>query len=120
VGGVIVFAAFWLLLVTVLVRDFVGTTRRGTSWRRGKIGWLLVFSASLANSFTEYRGWSSSGLDTVRWITVPLGLAGFVLLGIGTVMRARQRPRGPARWVTRQVAVPAACQNGPKPTDIER
>ena len=75
-GGVIVLAAFCLVIATVLVRDFAGTTRRGTSWRCGTIGWLLVFSASLANWLTGYRGCSSSGLDTARWITVPLRLAG--------------------------------------------
>ena len=90
-GGVTVLAAFCLVIATVLVRDFAGTTRRGTSWRCGTIGWLLVLSASLANWLTEYRGWSSSGLDTARWITVPLALAGFVLLGISTVMWARER-----------------------------
>jgi hypothetical protein len=83
VAGVIVLAALWLVTVTVLVRDFGGSTRKGISWRRGTIGWLLVLSASLVNS--------STGLDAVRWITVPLALAGFVLLGISTVMRVRQR-----------------------------
>lgn len=90
-AGVIVLGAIWLLIATLLVRDFAGFTRKGTSWRLGIIGLLLVIGASLTNSFTQDRGWSSAQLDTVRWITVPLGLAGFVLVGINAVMWARQR-----------------------------
>ena len=79
------------MTATVLVRDFAGTHERRNllAVRDNRVAPRVQCLAS--HSFTEYRGWSSSGLDTARWITVPLGLAGFVLLGIGTVMRTRQR-----------------------------
>jgi hypothetical protein len=96
VGSVIFLAATLLLILTVLALNFAGMTRRGTFWRWAGAGLGLMTGASLGNSFAEYRGWSSSRLDTLHWSTLPLGLAGLVLLGIGTVMLFRER-RKPGR-----------------------
>jgi len=88
---VIVVAATWLLIPAVLIVDFAGITRRGTFIRWGVIGVLLVESAGVADTFAQYRGWSSSRIDSVNSITIPIAVAGFVLLGIGQVMRAMER-----------------------------
>jgi uncharacterized membrane protein YhaH (DUF805 family) len=87
----IVLAASWLVILTILVLDFAGRTRRGTFWRWQGTGFLLMIGDSLANEFAEYRGWSPSRLDTLNWITLPLGLAGLVLVGIGTAKLLRER-----------------------------
>jgi hypothetical protein len=96
-GGVDVLAATWLAILTLVVLEFAGVTRRGTSWRWGGIGVLLVVSAGVADTFAQYRGWSFSRIDSVNSITIPVAVAGFILLSVGTVMRAReQRKRGQA------------------------
>jgi hypothetical protein len=91
VAVVVVVAATWLLFLAVLIVDFAGITRRGTFWRWGAIGVLLVESAGVAGTFAQYRGWSSSRIDSVNSITIPLAVAGLVLISVGAVMRARER-----------------------------
>jgi len=88
----VIFLATTLLLIsTALVLEFAGMTRRATFWRWTGAGLGLMTGASLGNSFAEYRGWSPSRLHTLQWSTLPLGLAGFVLVVIGTVMLFRER-----------------------------
>jgi hypothetical protein len=90
-GSLIFLAASWLLILTTLVLDFAGIRRRGTAWRWQGTGLLVMNSAVLANEFLEFRGWSSSRLDTVHSITTPVTLAGAATLGIGLVILFRER-----------------------------
>jgi hypothetical protein len=96
---VIAFAALWLMALTMVVLNFAGirrgTTRRwqGIGWlpMLPGIGWLLMVSAMLSNTFSQYRGWSSS---RVHSFLDPVLLAAFVLIiGPGVVMMARKRRR---------------------------
>jgi hypothetical protein len=89
-GSLIVLAASWLLVLTVLALDFAGVLRRGTAWRWQGSGLLIMNGAVLVNSFLEFRGWPYSRLHTVHWITMPAILAGAVPLGIGLVVLSRQ------------------------------
>jgi hypothetical protein len=96
---VIAFAALWGMALTMVVLNFAGirrgTTRRwqGTGWlpRLQGIGWLLIVSALLVNTFGQYRGWSSS---RVHSFLDPVLLAALVLMiGPRVVMMARKRRR---------------------------
>jgi hypothetical protein len=97
-GWVIAFAALWLVALAMVVLNFVGvrrgTTRRwqGTSWLSvlQGIGWLLLASAGLVNTFAQYRGWSSS---RVHLFLDPVLLASLVLIGAGMMDARRRRAR---------------------------
>jgi hypothetical protein len=89
-GSLILLAASWLLVLTLLVLDLADVLRRGTAWRWQATGSLLAIGAVLASAFLEFRGWPYSRLHTVRLITTPVILAGVVLLGIGLVVQFRQ------------------------------
>ena len=89
-GSLIVLAASWLLVLTVLALDFAGVLRRGTAWRWQGSGLLIMNGAVLVSSFLEFRGWPYSRLHAVHWITTPAILAGAVPLGIGVVVQFRQ------------------------------
>jgi hypothetical protein len=99
-GWVIAFAALWLVALTTVVLNFAGI-RRGTATGRWQgtgwlfmlpgIGWLLMVSALLVNTFAQYRGWSSS---RVHSFLDPVLLAALVLtIGPGVVVMARKRRR---------------------------
>ena len=91
-GWVVAFAALWLVALTMVVLNFAGI-RRGTTRRRQEtgwlsmlpgIGWVLAVSALLANTFAQYRGWSSS---RVHSLLDPVVLAALVLtIGPGVVL----------------------------------
>jgi hypothetical protein len=98
-GWVIAFAALWLVALTTVVLNFAGI-RRGTAWRwQGTgwlpmlpgIGWLLMVSTMLVNTFAQYRGWSSS---RVHSFLDPVLLAALVLtIAPVAVPMARKRRR---------------------------
>lgn len=98
-GWVIAFAALWLVALTMVVLNIVNI-RRGTTWRwQGTgwlfvlqgIGWLLMVSVMLINTFSQYRGWSSS---RVHSFLNPVLLAALVLvIGPGVIVIDRKRRR---------------------------
>jgi len=90
-GGVVVLAAAWLLVLAVLVLDLTGLWRRGAYFRWQGAGVLLINGVVLASAFAEFRGWPASRLHVLRMATFPLMLPGFALLLTGILVYGRAR-----------------------------
>jgi len=86
-GWVVAFAALWILTLATVVLNFA-RGRRGTVWRLPGIGWLLIASATLVNTFSQYRGWSSS---RVHSFLNPVLLVAVVLTAAPMVAMERDR-----------------------------
>jgi hypothetical protein len=56
----------------------------------------MMNSSTLASAFLEFRGWPYSRLHAVHLITMPVSLAGGVILAIGLVVLFGQ-PAKPGR-----------------------
>ena len=99
--GVVVLAASWLLVLTLLVLDLTGLWRRGAYFRWQGTGLLLINGVVLTSGVALLRGWPGSRLDTIRMMTFPVMLAGFALLGVGIFVQSRARHAARSGRVTR-------------------
>jgi hypothetical protein len=88
-GWVVAFAALWLFALVTVVLNFA-RGRLGTIGRWSGIGWLLMASAMLVNTFSQYRGWSSS---RVHSFLNPVILVAVILMAAPVVVMERDRRR---------------------------
>lgn len=91
--GVIVLAASWFMLLTVLLLDFGGILHRGNAVRWQATGLLVMNGAALVNAFGEFRGWSYGQLDELRSVTFPVTVAGFAIFAVGLFLFFRTRSK---------------------------
>ena len=83
-----------VVLVTALVLDLAGISRRGTAMRVLWTGLLIMNSAALINTIAQVRGWPYPQQDAIGSITFPMTLTGGVIgVGGGVAILGRERRR---------------------------
>ena len=82
-----------LVMITMLVQDLAGISRREGFPRSLLTGLLIMNSAALINTIAQLRNWSHTQLDVVDPITGLMTLTGFAIVVRGLVVLRRERRR---------------------------